>query len=265
MRLFAGLARDDRRLRMMLARNAIEENVRRGFVDLLGHLDVVDVRLADARSLVVSARSGVGRPDAERRDVNFVLVLVVLRFALHAVDLEEEIALTSPAAAPAAARPGAVRAGVGRVRIADLRLRRGQRETEIGGAQAVVGHRHDDVRVDAADGFSQDRRAVIFLQRDDVINEPMHPGVKYVDVQRRRIDESIGPHRDGGLFVEKKGRAGFRTPSLRRPHRRKCSPARPSTCRSGRPDTEQDERRRPWSPIRSSFRRPRCSRWLHED
>src|SRR6185437_3222002 len=89
--LAAGLAHDDLALGEVLAVGAIEHDVRRSRVDVLGDGDVVEAGLAGAATATVMKGTGVRDAPLPAEDVDLVLVLLVDRLALDAIELEKHV------------------------------------------------------------------------------------------------------------------------------------------------------------------------------
>src|SRR6266545_2556376 len=90
-RLLAGLADGNQTVGDVLAVAAVQHQRRRGLVQELRDGDVVDVDLARPVAAARMASGCLIHPPAKGFDMNLVLVLVVLGFALDAIQLEEHV------------------------------------------------------------------------------------------------------------------------------------------------------------------------------
>ena len=70
---------------------AVLQQVRRGFVDVLGQGEVLNVYLARATAPAPVRRSTLSRAPGPGQDIDLALVLVVARLTLDSINLEEHI------------------------------------------------------------------------------------------------------------------------------------------------------------------------------
>src|SRR5439155_16946353 len=75
----------------VLAGDALEEQLRRGFADLVCEVEVLELRLPRAAAPAEREGPGLRDPPTEGLDLDLVLVFRVLRFALDAIELQERI------------------------------------------------------------------------------------------------------------------------------------------------------------------------------